>query len=91
MAKKNQPKNLEKLCMRKWYLEEYKGIKLFAEEGFEALGLEGGLEICYNLLEDGVFVIKAFDLDKFFLFLTRDKGESYELIFDSKEPETQKA
>ncbi len=87
---KKQPKNLEKLCLRKWYLNEYKGIRLFAEENFSELGLEGGLETCYALLEDEVFLVKAFNIDEFFVFLTRDKGETYELLYDSKNPEMQK-
>lgn len=90
MAKKKQPKNLEKLCLRKWFLNEYKGIKLFAEEGFSELGLEGGLETAYDLLKNGTFLVKAFNEDQFFLFATFDKGENYTLIYDSGSAELQK-
>lgn len=90
MAKKKQPENLEKLCLRKWFLNEYKGIRLSAEEGFSELGLEGGLETAYDLLENGTFLIKAFNEEQFFLFATFDKGENYEMIFDSGVTETER-
>ncbi len=89
MAKKQQPKNLEKLCLRKWYLTEYKKLILSAEEGLWGLGLEGGLEHCYKLLEEEIFLVKAFDINSFFVFASYDRGENYELVFDSQNLNTQ--
>lgn len=81
MSKK---KELEKKCIKKFFLEKYRYIAQCGGKKIKELGLEAALEACEALFEDGSLVLKAFNKDEFFVFLYRKEKKIYELLYDSK-------
>ena len=75
---------LEKICIKKFFFDEFKNISQFGGKKIKQLGLEASLEACFALFEDGELKLKAFNKDEFFVFLYHKKPRKWELIYDNK-------
>lgn len=85
MAKKrrlNKDKELEKKCIKKFILNEYKNIAQAGGAKMKALGLETALEACEALFKEGKLIMKAFDENSFCVIL-KHGTDKFELIYDS--------
>jgi hypothetical protein len=77
----SKKKELEKECIKKFFFEKYRYIAQCGGKQIKTLGLEAALEACEGLFEDGNLVLKAFNINEFFVFLKQ--GKKYELLYDS--------
>lgn len=75
-------KELEKKCIKKFFLNEYKNIAKTGGEKMQTLGLEASLEACEELFKDGKLILKVFNENDFFVFLKHGRNK-FELIYDS--------
>ena len=79
---KHKKKELEKKCIRKFFLSEYKNIAKAGGKRMQSLGLEASLEACEALFKEGKLIMKAFDEKDFFVFLKQGRNK-FELLYDS--------
>lgn len=77
-------KDLEKKCIKKFFLSEYKHIAQAGGKKMQSIGLEASLEMCEELFKEKKLIMKAFDENAFYVFLKQDKNQ-FELIYDSTE------